>query len=250
MVKEKLLRIGSAFIGIMMMLQVVPIKDISTKALQIKESNTDIVVSSEYLAGDVNGDGIFSVTDIVVLQKWLHGKGNLECWQNADLNQDSIINIFDLCLMKKMIVKSEMEKQTEDLEFHILSESWTRNNVYDIDSKQVYVALSYDELCKTIENIEQEINFSSDFNSNDYDEDNIFLIVYTSVGASNRTITIDNIKKENENLFVYTTVENSVPTPDMAICRFIVEVNQEKISGLNGILIENKISNLLDFLDK
>ncbi|MDE6776332.1 MAG: dockerin type I repeat-containing protein, partial [Oscillospiraceae bacterium] len=89
MVKEKPLKIGSAFIGIMMMLQVVPIKDISTKALQIKESNTDIVVSSEYLAGDVNGDGIFSVTDIVVLQKWLHGKGNLECWQNADLNQDS-----------------------------------------------------------------------------------------------------------------------------------------------------------------
>ena len=131
-----------------------------------------------------------------------------------------------------------------------MRESWTRNNVYDIDSKQVYVALSYDELCKTIENIEQEINFRSDFNSNDYDEDNIFLIVYTSVGASNRTITIDNIKKENENLFVYTTIGNSVPTPDMAICRFIVEVNQEKISGLNGILFENKVSNLLDFLDK
>lgn len=240
--KEKLLRIGSAFVGIMMMLQVVPIKDISTKALQIKESNTDIVVSSEYLAGDVNGDGIFSVTDIVVLQKWLHGKGNLKCWQNADLNQDSIINIFDLCLMKRMIVKSEMEKQTEDLEFHILRESWIRDNVYDV-SKQVYIALSFDELCKTIENIEGKNDFGFDFSDND---DKIFLIFYTSVGASNRTITIDNIKKENENLFVYTTVENSVPTPDMAICRFIVEVNQEKISDLNGFLFENKVSNLLD----
>lgn len=58
----------------------------------------------ERLQGDVNHDGEFSLTDVVMIQKWLHGKGNLTDWKAGDFNNDDIINIFDLCLMKRALL--------------------------------------------------------------------------------------------------------------------------------------------------
>lgn len=54
--------------------------------------------------GDCNFDGKFNLSDIVILQKWLLGAGELTCWQNADLYPDGKINVFDLCLMKQMLI--------------------------------------------------------------------------------------------------------------------------------------------------
>lgn len=64
----------------------------------------------EYLAGDVNSDGKFTVADVVALQKWLLAKPDvvLENWKAGDLCEDNSINVFDLCLMKRKIIeKSE-----------------------------------------------------------------------------------------------------------------------------------------------
>lgn len=57
------------------------------------------------LAGDADGDGEFKVNDLISLQKWLMGKGKLENWKNADLNDDGKINVFDFCLMKRELLK-------------------------------------------------------------------------------------------------------------------------------------------------
>ena len=46
--------------------------------------------TSEIASGNLNCDGEVGVTDIVMLQKWLLGSGNLPNWQNADLCQDVI----------------------------------------------------------------------------------------------------------------------------------------------------------------
>lgn len=54
--------------------------------------------------GDCNFDGKFGVSDIVMLQKWLLGTGELTCWQNADLNGDGEVDIFDLALMKQKLI--------------------------------------------------------------------------------------------------------------------------------------------------
>ena len=54
----------------------------------------------ESTAGDANNDGQFTVADVIMLQKWLHSSGKLTNWKNADFNNDDIINIYDLCLMK------------------------------------------------------------------------------------------------------------------------------------------------------
>lgn len=108
-------KICSVLTGVAMMFQITSMsgisEEISMEDIQIEESNLDVLDSSEYLAGDVNCDGNFSVIDVVALQKWLLGKGNLDCWQNADLTQDGIINIFDLCFMKRKLIDEFAKKK-------------------------------------------------------------------------------------------------------------------------------------------
>ena len=61
-----------------------------------------------YIEGDVNGDGIFSISDAVLLQKWLLGapKAELKRWKHADLCKDDKLDSYDLCLMKQKLVGS------------------------------------------------------------------------------------------------------------------------------------------------
>ncbi|WP_294751508.1 LamG-like jellyroll fold domain-containing protein [uncultured Ruminococcus sp.] len=54
--------------------------------------------------GDVNGDGEFTVADLAVMQRFLLGRGSLTNWHNGDLCRDNRIDIFDLCLMRKLII--------------------------------------------------------------------------------------------------------------------------------------------------
>ena len=58
------------------------------------------VADSEIVEGDVNMDGIFSVADVVMLQKWILHVGNLTNWQAGDLCRDGEIDISDLLVMK------------------------------------------------------------------------------------------------------------------------------------------------------
>lgn len=61
-------------------------------------------VSSE-LKGDVNLDGKVSAADAVMLQRWLLGYGNLAYWQNADLCEDEKIDVFDMALLRRLIIE-------------------------------------------------------------------------------------------------------------------------------------------------
>ena len=55
------------------------------------------------VAGDVNADGIFSIADLVMMQRFLLQQGRLIDWNAGDLYEDAIINIIDLCLMKELV---------------------------------------------------------------------------------------------------------------------------------------------------
>ncbi|MBQ8927623.1 MAG: exo-alpha-sialidase [Oscillospiraceae bacterium] len=59
----------------------------------------------EPAAGDVNGDGVFSLLDVVRLQKWLLriDGTRLADWQTADLCPDEKLDTMDLVLMKRML---------------------------------------------------------------------------------------------------------------------------------------------------
>jgi|GEM_PF-521531 len=58
------------------------------------------------IIGDCNNDGEFTVSDIVILQKWLLAvpDTHLANWKAADLYEDGKLNVFDLCLMKRKLI--------------------------------------------------------------------------------------------------------------------------------------------------
>ncbi len=66
---------------------------------------TDAAIESDFTLGDANGDGLFTVADLVTLQKYLLVSGTLPKWKAADFNKDDTINIIDLCMMKTALLK-------------------------------------------------------------------------------------------------------------------------------------------------
>ncbi|MBR7085855.1 MAG: dockerin type I repeat-containing protein, partial [Oscillospiraceae bacterium] len=73
----------------------------SLDEIQTTEANPEI------LLGDVNLDGIRSIADVVLMQKYLAGKEKFSTEQYAvsDMNQDNSTNIYDYILLKRELLK-------------------------------------------------------------------------------------------------------------------------------------------------
>lgn len=58
------------------------------------------------VTGDVNADGILSIADVILLQKWLLAVPGaaLADPDAGDLHADGVLDIFDLALMKRMLL--------------------------------------------------------------------------------------------------------------------------------------------------
>lgn len=63
--------------------------------------------AEESLFGDLNADAQLTLTDAVILQKYLLGVGELDrqFWKNADLNADQQVDVLDLVLLKRAILE-------------------------------------------------------------------------------------------------------------------------------------------------
>lgn len=63
----------------------------------------------ERILGDVNADGALTISDVVLLQKWLLAvlDTQLADWKAADFNEDQTLNGFDLCQMRYALLKQE-----------------------------------------------------------------------------------------------------------------------------------------------
>lgn len=61
----------------------------------------------EILKGDVNQDGKLDVTDVVLLQKWLHGISDKKLTNSGagDMTGDGVLDVFDLSLLKREVLK-------------------------------------------------------------------------------------------------------------------------------------------------
>ena len=59
------------------------------------------------VAGDVNSDGSFNVSDLVLMQRWLLAAPDAELanWQAGDLCEDGRLDVFDLCMMRKKLIE-------------------------------------------------------------------------------------------------------------------------------------------------
>lgn len=84
-------------------------------------TKADILVKdgspSEMLMGDVNGDDVFSVADVIMLQKWLLTvpDTHLSNWKAADFYEDDKLDVFDLCLMKMALIYNAQSTTPENM---------------------------------------------------------------------------------------------------------------------------------------
>ncbi len=58
----------------------------------------------ESIRGDVNADGSFNIADVVMLQKWILGSGEIINWQAGDFLEDNVLDAFDVCVMRKELI--------------------------------------------------------------------------------------------------------------------------------------------------
>ena len=77
--------------------------DTATSSSTTTETTT--VIIPQIIKGDVNNDGIFNITDVIILQKYLLEESEIENYENADFYSDGTVNIFDLCCMKAELAK-------------------------------------------------------------------------------------------------------------------------------------------------
>ncbi len=78
-----------------------------------KDSFTVDVLDNKPASGDVNNDGNFVVSDVVLLQKYLIDVTDTSFvdWQAADFYKDGRLDVFDLVLMKRALVEQLQEKK-------------------------------------------------------------------------------------------------------------------------------------------
>ncbi len=77
----------------------------NTLGIYISDENGDI---NEGFKGDVNKDSNINIADLVVLQKWLVGNGDsLDCWQLADICDDNQLDVFDMVMLRKLLIEKE-----------------------------------------------------------------------------------------------------------------------------------------------
>lgn len=74
----------------------------------LKVINDTFNRTSETIIGDVNADGEFNIADIVLFQKWLLNVPDAELsdWKAADLCEDDRLDVFDLCMMKRILLST------------------------------------------------------------------------------------------------------------------------------------------------
>lgn len=73
--------------------------------------------AEEYtVTGDVTGDGVFDIADVISLQKWLlHQEVSITDWRAGDFCQDNLLNIFDLCLMKQALLSQSPQPSQKNI---------------------------------------------------------------------------------------------------------------------------------------
>lgn len=93
------------------------------------------------LLGDVNGDGKIDADDLKELQNYVLGKDSDIKADTSDMNDDSVIDSFDVALLRKVISKKSSEPATSPVKP-------SENNGVDIswiDSSKPMVAISFDD---------------------------------------------------------------------------------------------------------
>lgn len=77
---------------------------------ELKNSLMSVVEGSEQenIKGDINGDGLFNIADVVKLNSYLISEDTLtsEQLKYADINEDGSVDVFDLIMFRQMVINN------------------------------------------------------------------------------------------------------------------------------------------------
>ena len=79
--------------------------------ISISSANAEIFS----IKGDVNADGTVDIADAVLLQKWLLGVPGTQLvnFNSADMCRDNVLDVFDLCCLKRKLINATMPVHIE-----------------------------------------------------------------------------------------------------------------------------------------
>lgn len=204
--------------------------------------------AEEAISGDVNSDGEFNISDVVLLQKWLLAvpDTHLENWKAADLCDDDILDVFDLCLMKRALIeKMNDEPQNVDTTFKFQSVTDVRYNDDNHTKWTGFVARSENDLINIItenEGISADKASIEGIDSNTF-KDKSVVIVYSICTAGNSYSIIDNISVKDTGIDVSTTSKKPmIATPDMLLRRYIYLIDKNAVTNVNGFTFNDTAS--------
>ena len=196
--------------------------------------------AEETISGDVNNDGEFNISDVVLLQKWLLAvpDTHLENWKAADLCDDDILDVFDLCLMKSALIEKINEiPQNVDTTFKFQSVTDVRYNDDNHTKWTGFVARSENDLINIItenEGISADKASIEGIDSNTF-KDKSIVIVYSICTAGNSYSIIDNISVKGTGIDVSTTSKKPmVATPDMLFRRYVYLIDKNAVTNTNS----------------
>ncbi|HOH87742.1 dockerin type I domain-containing protein [Ruminococcus sp.] len=196
--------------------------------------------AEEAKSGDVNSDGEFNISDVVLLQKWLLAvpDTHLENWKAADLCDDDILDVFDLCLMKKALIEKMNEvPQNADTTFKFQSVTDVRYNDDNHTKWTGFVARSENDLINILtenEGVSADKASIEGIDSNTF-KDKSIVIVYSICTAGNSYSIIDNISVNGNGIDVSTTSKKPmIATPDMLFRRYVYLIDKNAVTNVNS----------------
>ncbi len=87
--------------------------DISMKYMEssrkiVNVESLTLIENVRGVEGDVNGDGMLSIGDLVMLDQWLLNAGDMVDPFKGDLDKDDRIDVYDLVIMRQMLVEKQV----------------------------------------------------------------------------------------------------------------------------------------------
>lgn len=108
---SKVFKLGAAGLTAAAMCIALSLSSVRAERLFVYGAENNTVISDTASSGDVNNDGNLSISDAVMLQKWLLNvpDSRLTDWNAGDMCEDGKINVFDLIMINRLLIQQNTE---------------------------------------------------------------------------------------------------------------------------------------------
>lgn len=187
------------------------------------------------LMGDCNNDGVFSVVDVLMCQKYVHGLGELTAWENADFDGDGTVDIFDLTMMRRALLMQEMANP-EQIEFETLASTIHRDD--DVVHHRYFKARAAYSL-EELQDLAGEAELPEEITQETF-TNNVVIMLETPISGGNvyQNMNVEEITRVGATLRIWTAYRYpDEPTPDMAYWRKYLTIPLDSVASIKDIKV-------------